>query len=319
MPEFLYQELYNRSAELVLTSLPDGANIAIKNLRVSFEIEKNSESNANTARISVYNLNKEHRDFIESSELHMSLFVGYLGINMTNKSLKNIFSGNVKKSMSEKSGSDFITILECGDGERNLQELHIDKTYDYVGGTPISTITKDLARSLNLTFNLENIKGLTNYRFKHPVVLSGNIKAHLENITRLQGLEFSVQNEEVHIRPVDYVDNVNFFILSKNTGLIGTPIKREIDLGSRKISKTPISLPAKKTKKKTSKEKKKTKFNGIEFTALLNPEISPTKTVKIESDSDGASSVNGFFSVKKAVYSGDTFEGDWTVRCEALQ
>mgnify|MGYP003670633929 CR=1 FL=1 len=279
-------ELYNRAAELNVINKKDSTVRVVKGLRIIFEIEKTSEPTPNTASITVFNLNQENRDFLKSEDLRVVLLAGYTGQERSGRLVSSVFSGDVKKVATEKSGPDFLTTLECGDSEKSIQETHFEKTYSAEDGTHVLVIIKELAAALGLVVNDENIKGVSDNKFINPVILSGNVKKHLDDLVSKEGLEWSVQDGEIHIRNRTDAKFVNAFLLNVNTGLIGTPVKRE---------------------------------KGIEFLSLLNPLIRPTETVKIESRFTGSSFVNGSFVVKRAYYKGDTHEGEWVVRGEALE
>lgn len=277
--------LYNRVAELTVIQRSNGLIRQIKDLRFSFSIQKTSDFIPNNSEISIYNLNSDSRDFMESTTLDIILKAGYTGITGNEDLSRVIFAGNVTRVESEKSGPDIITKLECEDAGLEMRDTKFNKTYDIQGGTPIKLIINELIEALNVSVSQENIKGITDEKFVNPVVLSGTVKDNLNNMTKKLDLEWSIQDGSIHIRPRGTFNTVDIFVLNAETGLLGIPIKRE---------------------------------DGIEFVSLINPLLTPTKTVQITSKVAG-SGVNGLFVVQTAIYNGDTREGDWSVRCEALE
>lgn len=320
-------QLFNRFARLILTDL-EGIILQIDNLRVSFEIDKNSSANPNTATVNVYNMNPEHRGFSEGAD-HMQLFVGYIGVNR-DQELKLVFTGNIKRVKTEKNDKDFITKFENGDGERALTEVNFNKTYQAPNMPSVKQIITDIGNEMikgtqgviKVALNQNNIKIDNKAKYLNSVSFSGLAKKHMDQITSSQGAQFSIQDEEIHVmQPTGGITSEIVF-LSEKTGLIGIPVKREIDLGKLKVGD--VKLEIKKPKKaakiaKKRKTKEQTKFNGLEFTSLLNTSIRPNSLVVIETSLEDNVISDGLYVVKKAQYSGDTFDGDWTVKCEALE
>ncbi|MCP3944601.1 MAG: hypothetical protein GY710_24420 [Desulfobacteraceae bacterium] len=116
----------------------------------------------------------------------------------------------------------------------------------------------------------------------HGVTLSGPVKSFLDTLLEKEDLEWSIQDGEIHIvNSLERMDHDNAILLTKNTGLLDV-----------------------------SKEEEK----RINFKALLNPDISPPKTIKIESS---IMDIDGVFQIRRVNYSGDTHQGQWIVSGEA--
>lgn len=276
-------DLFGRTARLLIFKEGEASAKTISDLRVTFEIEKNSSSNANTAKITVFNLNENSRKFVEREGLRMVLSVGYSGVTGLNPVIKNLFTGDIKRTATEKSGPDFLTTFETGDGESKIEDSHFDKSY--AAKTDVKKIMREVVNSFGLNINEENIVDIESpKKFVHGVTLSGQTKKIMDDLTDKQGLEWNVQDEFIFVRTPDKIDQIQAVLLNKNTGLLNLPVKRE---------------------------------KGIEFLSLLNTLLVPNKTVRIESRSLDQQIFDGFFNIRKSVFSGDTREGDWIVRCEA--
>lgn len=281
--------LYNRQAVLTVTNSEKGQQITVENLRIGFKIEKTSESNPNTMKVMIYNLKFSNRELIAQTKNDVSLSIGYLGTEFEQTVLTNIFIGNVSRSQTEKKGPDFVTTIECEEKRKGIQESTFTKTYKPEEGKRLINIIRDLANKMGLIYKDVNVLGVdSEQKFKAPVTLSGPTKASMDEIVGKLGLTWNVQDGELHVRkPSDSSESEKRIapLLTKDSGLIDIPIRRE---------------------------------EGISFKALIDPLIKPNATVKIVSEQGGVN-VNGFFVVSKAVYTGDTREGDWTVQCEAVQ
>lgn len=281
-------ELFNRKAEMIILNPADSTARTLADLRVEFSIEKTSESTPNTSKISVYNMNEANRDFLETENLKIIFSVGYEGIGDVAPLVQQVFSGDVVRVTTEKKGPDFFTTLECGDSEVAIEKTHFDKSY--AAGFPIwsasgASVIKDVIESLGVTINNENLQGLEETKFINGTTFSGPVKKILDDFVSTQGLEWSVQDGELHIRPPAQ-GKTRVVSLSKDTGLVGIPIRRE---------------------------------NGIEFVSLMNPLIKPTETIKIESTQGGLKAIDGFFVVKRVEYKGDTREGEYQLKGQAIE
>jgi hypothetical protein len=136
-----------------------------------------------------------------------------------------------------------------------------------------------------VTINQEQIIGISNEKFINSTTFSGASKDILDTLIKREGLEWNIQDGELFVMPTAQQKN-EVAVISKDSGLLGMPIRRE---------------------------------KGIEFESLLNPLIKPNVTVRIKSKVGTARDIDELFVVKRAVYVGDTREGDWLVKCQAIE
>lgn len=265
---------------------PDGR--LFKN-RIQFSIEKTSTPNPNKSKISLYNISQESRNFLEQSDLVLFLKAGF------NNELSNIFIGDILRREAGRNGPDITYTLECGDAEKILTRAHID-----IGLGPGATnvqLFELAAQKLGLTLGVK--KGIVEVVFKNGFSFSGLAADLLTEQTKNIGLEWSVQDGELRIMPLNEDDGEEAVVISKETGLIGFP------------TKTP---------------------DGVKFTSLLNPKLRPGKAVKLETRQfQGQTGPNAnilaatslidsgaIVKVRTATFSGDTREGSFTTDVEAV-
>ncbi len=257
-------------------------HIKVIGLRVAFEIEKTSESNPNTARITIYNLGAENWTLLESTEpMVISLEVGY------GDSLEEIFHGDITKSSFSRQGPDTVAIIEADDGGQAIREAKIDKSYK--SGVSLKTVIKDVvtvikdAGRVAIDQVLIKLKSddIPDKKTQTGLSISGPAKDIMSKMMGIFGLEWHIQDNELKILEPTGNDGEEAVILTPKTGLIGSPIRRE---------------------------------DGIEFTALIQPNIRPGRLVKIESNK-----VNGDFRVRTAKFIGDNFDQPWYVTAEAIE
>lgn len=119
---------FGRRAQLVIGPKFTGSNGLVEpplakifRTRITFDIEKDDGSNPNKAKISIYNLNEDSRNFIEQDKTALILQVGY-GDN-----LSVLFFGDLAKNgvTNKRVGPDIITTLEAGDSEEIIRSANI--------------------------------------------------------------------------------------------------------------------------------------------------------------------------------------------------
>lgn len=72
--------LFNRLVELRIGKAGEEGRL-YRDLRIEFDVDKNRESNANTGKISIYNLNPSSRNLINDEGQKFELKAGYSGLS----------------------------------------------------------------------------------------------------------------------------------------------------------------------------------------------------------------------------------------------
>ncbi len=266
----------------------DGRTVQ-QGLDVRFDVERDTKSPPNTAKIEVFNFNPDHRKQIsEKKNAVVILEAGYEG------SIGQIFKGKIRKGsgFSTRDSRDWITVLECGDGEKATRSNRISESFP--PGTSVRTVLECVVASLTgLTLGNASRKLLQEStaflvesstlgaEFVEGTTVDGNAARELTRLLDSVGLEWSVQGEEIQILRKGRALESAVIDISATTGLIGSP-----EVGSGGI---------------------------VNFVTLLNPDISPGRRVGIDSNAiDG-----GLFNVKRVKNVGDTAGSDWFCQCEA--
>lgn len=248
----------------------------VKELRIEFEIEKTSENTYNHANIKVFNLSSKSRSIINQSSptkpLIVQLEVGY----SQDSNLSVLFKGNCPKAFSLIKPPNTITEFDCQDGQYEIAKSVLDKSY--AEGAPLEKALNDVidATGLKKGFIASGISD----KFQNGLCLSGSCKKHLDTLTQKAGLEWSIQDSEIQIKKSNVTVGGNILLLTPETGLINSPIKRE---------------------------------NGIEFQSLIIPKyLNPGRSVKIESRD-----FKGTYVIRKTVFKGCNLDGEWYATCNA--
>jgi hypothetical protein len=265
--------LFARVFEIVVDTLK------ITELKAVFNVSKSTKPEPNTASLSIYNLNEDHRKQIEAKPtVPVSITAGY----KDKSSL--IFLGNLREVVSSREGADIITSISSGDGEKKKRTGKISKSYPKK--TPIKTVIKDLAKAVGLgEGNLEKaiatakLKSTSDLLLPGGYVVKGNAARELTWLLYSSGLEWSIQNGALQILTKKASLQTTAIKLTPNTGLLGSPSQ-----DSKGILKAEC---------------------------LLIPYLDPGRLVVVESEF-----VNGQFRIENVNYSGDTF-GEWKAAIEA--
>lgn len=264
--------LWDRKAAVTF-GVKGEAGTKVTGLRITFSIEKTMESNANIAKITIFNLNETHRGILENEkDLLVILEVGY------GNEISQLFIGDITKAASVNDGKNWITDILAGDGDQELKDATLDKSYK--AGTSIKTVIDDSVKAIKDSGKIVDgvIQGIKDEVYQNGLSVSGLAKNILDDLVGKQGdLEWSIQDNEIQILPELEDTGELATVLSPQTGLIGSPIRRE---------------------------------KGIEFAALIvTTKMRPGKVVKIESRD-----LSGLFKIRKAVYKGDTSAGEWSIK-----
>lgn len=256
-------------------------------LRMTFKIEKTSEPTPNKATIEIYNIAPDTIKLLKEPKCRIVLSAGYgLSSDLKETTAEIIFTGDGIKSYTKKSGPDYITTIECGDGASAYQDGKINASLNE--GTSSQTAIQQVISAMGLKSG--EIKGASG-SFSGNLVLSGNAKDAMDDVTKKNDLEWSIQDEQVQVIPINNFNSLDPIKLTNETGLIGSPNRTGFQ----------------NSKNKTDKD------SGIEFISLLQPELKPGRRVLIESKF-----ITGVFVVRKVNMNGDTKSGNWYSECEAL-
>lgn len=247
----------------------------ISELRIKFKVEKSPAKNANTANIEIYNLSESSRNLFQNDDPVILLSAGY------NEKIGGIFAGDVSKveHKYDSINGDVITVIQAGDGEKALQKSTVSKSY--IKGTKITNVVQDVISSFtNVSFS-QNLSGVIPAAAE--LVTGGSFEGQSDNILSELlssfGLDFSIQDNELIVAGNPALNETGIQVVSRNTGLIGSPSKTE---------------------------------NGIALSMLLEASIRPGSIMKVESKF-----ITGNYKATKVIYDGDNFNNNWYNSMEA--
>lgn len=253
--------------------------IIIENLRISFSIQKSESWGTNTASIRIWNLNPTNRNIIKDYGDEVTLFAGYEDEN--NEQL--LFIGDTTKVSHIFEQPDIITSLECGDGERVLNQKLISVSFQ--ANTTIRQVVESVASHMDIDIAYFAPSDSIVYTQGYSGV--GLAKNVLDKATSALGMQWSIQNKKLIIVPKNGSTNRPPYTINADTGMIGVPERftyKEKDLftGGPKT--------------------------GWKVETVLRPEVNPGDRLDIQSKKVD---MKGPFRVSIARHQGDTHGDYW--------
>lgn len=242
-------------------------SIIIENLQISFSIEKTITSEPNSCRIEIYNLNDKNRNLIANKIFNkVVLSAGY-------DEPRLIFAGEIISAYTKRNDLDNVSTLECGDGQTDYAKTRIYTTLK--AGAKDSDIVnmclKSMTSSKNGVVDLPKDKALPRCK-----VLSGNVRDYLKTVSKNNDANWHILDGKLNVLPKDKVLNTGeVFVLSQETGLIGSPEKTD---------------------------------EGLKITCLLNPKLNIGGLVRVKSILEEYS---GDYKILKVIHSGDFVNDTW--------
>lgn len=279
--------LYDRRC-VVIVGKPPGKGFAaelpnalrIEGLRVSFKIHKSNKPHPNTSEIAITNLSRASRGDIQGKGLRVILQAGYAD------NVGQIFSGDVRVADHVRQGSDWITKLQLGDGERAYQWARATKSY--AAGVQVREVIRQTIAMLELDpgNSAEKLAGISG-QFLHGYAQHGRASAELTRLLESRGYDWSIQDGRVEILGPEETLNGTVPRISQSSGLIGSP--------------------------EHGTDKKRAGAGALKVKSLLRPDLRPGSKFEVQ-----AEGIRGLLRVERLVHSGDTHSNDWFSEIEAV-
>lgn len=208
-------ELFGRVVRLEVGE-PGQAGRAWSNLHITATIKKTSRSRPNAATVTIRNLNKDSRGFLESKKpLAASLFGGY----EDNPPL--LFVGRVDKVSHEYSGTDWLTTIKARDGGAAFSKW---LGQSWRGPLTSTDVIKRTAEKMGLKV-ASFPPGLEVVNFLDGFVAPGTGRQTLDELADAVGFEWSIQNGNLLLTLPGEPANPRIRLLQSGSGLIGSPEK----------------------------------------------------------------------------------------------
>jgi hypothetical protein len=243
-------------------------------LHIYFNVQKADVSSANTSKITLWNLNKQHLAVLNEKDCIVTLKAGYGSV------MPLIFVGAVSNIETVIDGADRMTEIEAVDGRIELRDTYVSLSYK--GKINTKKVVQDVAGQMGLPVTFSYNAEFSDYPNGFSFIGAG--KTVLDKLCAPTGLIWEIQNGILQIKRKNDTMNREVFVISPDSGLIGIP--KRLTEGAEND---------------TDKIK-----SGWEAVYFLNGAVGVGDYVKIESET-----VTGYFRVHTVEHDGDNLEGDW--------
>lgn len=257
-------------------------------MHIDFSVEKGDKEAANSAKVSVWNLNDEHLAVLNQKDCVVTLHAGY------GKNMSLIFAGVVSFVKTTLDGSDSKTEIELVDKLVALRDTYV--SVNYSGKISWKEIMDDVAAQLGVAVSYSYNATFSDLNNGFSFV--GNAKDIMTKGCNSCGLTWSIQNGVMQVKRPNDVMSKEVYVLSAQTGLINIPSR----------------FSEEKATAKADTSSKQAKQSGWEVNYLLNGAIGIDDYVKLESKA-----VSGYFRVYKLSHSGDNVSGDWVSAAQLVE
>lgn len=253
----------------------------IRNLRMAFKVEKTLKAHPNQAELRIWNLAKDSRAKM-LKDLAVTIQAGY------QEDISLIFSGTMRKVDHPQVGPDIITRARIGDGDKEIKKSKISTSFK--GKATPEQVLKKLAEATGLKVGNALKKARQGdlsgalQEITTGVVLSGNPYEIMETTARNLGYDLSVQDGALIMLGSDETLDYSAYLLSAQTGLVGSPEQAESSV---------------------------VKGGIIKAVSLLNGQLIPGREVVLKSVQ-----FNGSCRIEKVTFQGDTHGNEWFANLE---
>lgn len=269
----------------------------ITDLRMQFRVLRNAKAQANTAELSIWNLNQETRAKLQQPKLPVLIQAGYAD------AIEQVFLGYMRKPATTREGPDIITTLQAGDGEVPMRRTRINESF--APGTSVTDVLKKLVNvlgggGLSVKDALNKLKGVKLgglvSEFVHGTSCTGNAWNELQGFLKRSGLEASVQDGQLQIVDLHKATEHEAVVLRGDCGLVGTPTINDKGI--------------------------------LKARSLLQPSIWPARKLKVQANqvwtgrtdkkgNDTSYDIDGFYRCEQVIHHGDTHAMEWYSEVEA--
>lgn len=263
--------------------------VDISNLRVSFSILKSLAWSTNSAVIKIWNLSQNNRNLIKDYGDEVTIYAGY----ELDTGPQVLFIGDTSAVSHIYEQPEIVTILECGDGEKYINNLRV--SLSYAAETPARLIIGGIADQMGLP--IIEYASSDDLVYRQGFKYIGMGKDALTIVCDKLGLQWSVQNQGLQVIPLNGTISQPIIQINQNTGMVGLPQRftyRRIDLYRA------ITAPT----------------TGWKVNTLLNPFILPGSKIDLYSTH---LSFKGPYRVENVRHEGDTFGPLWNSQLEVTE
>lgn len=203
------------------------SSLVIRDLKVTFSIEKNLLGVPKPSLITVYNLSETSRNVIEEEFKKIAFTAGYKDTEAL------LFAGDIHKVFHRKDKENWLTDIWCSDGHFAYSKSFFNKSY--ADSVTNDMIIRDLARSFERV-TVGTIQDVPAGRHSlYGTVFHGESRRLMDEMTRTFDLEWYIYNETVNVIGRAKCLNAETIVFNSLNGMENAPTITEtgITLGTR--------------------------------------------------------------------------------------
>jgi hypothetical protein len=208
-------------AGAALAAVEKGLGLDLSALACSFKVKKHLKPEANSCEITLYNLSPASRSILSTpKKLTVRLEAGY------EDAVAQLYLGEIRGAQTTREGSDWVTKIETGDSEKEIQSARI--TLSIGAKVPAGTALVAIARALkvgvgNAEAKANELAARGKVFFGPGTAIYGNAAQELTDFCASADLEWSIQDGVIQILDRGKALESQAALLSSSTGLIGSP------------------------------------------------------------------------------------------------
>ncbi len=188
---------------------------------IEFDTHHDSDSSPNEAVIGLYNLSPLTQNKILVEGARIQLDAGYWPVGGS-RFTGPIFAGQIRKASTNlvNGGTDTLTTIECGDGDDAYAHTRIRNIFRGKSHKDIALYIADAFKRRGIDIGRIEVPDFQEAR---PRTVDGLARRELDDIALQHDLHWSIQDGVLNIVPRDEAVNKDVYILTENTGVIGSP------------------------------------------------------------------------------------------------
>ena len=266
---------------------PGTTGILVDDLRITFKVSKTSTSkDGNTSEIGIYNMNEQRRNQIDDIKDIVILKAGYKKAD----GLEVLSIGDITKVSNAYQTPNVLTTINTSDGNKFLIKDRVSISFNEGSGVR-QILTKIQNDFSSLGSNLSKVD-FNDYTFNNGFAFNGNTKDVLDKLTKIVGINWSIQNNEIRYVKKGESDKTLKIILNPDTGLLYSPERIKLKKGEVTTKENTV---------------------GWKVISFLQPKAIPGGQVELSSREVGN---NKLFRIINVQHDGDTHEKDFHTTME---
>lgn len=253
--------------------------LQVRNLAMSFKVKKDLKSKPNTCELKIRNLAEAHQAQIEENpNVAVQLEAGY------ESGTSVIFIGDLRTAPTETDGTDDVTTVSSGDGEKKHKTARVTKSH--AKGATSAVVIKSLVDAIGVSpgNSASAISAITSSGvgelFTLGTALCGSAAREMTRILRAVGYTWSIQNGALQLLTTKQTVAGSAIKVDQTTGLIGSPSVDSDGVLSCKIQ--------------------------------IVPDVFPGRLMVLQSKG-----ISGQYRIEETEHTGDNYGSDWQIAVKA--